>query len=509
MKETVKKLKVPRTRRFIHVFCFCVFLGLAAGGCSLPQAPGDLSWDTHLVVPLGVRTYGLTELVMSDSALQDSGSGIGQDSTGQLYFSAFTKVNVPLHDSLTVQGLTVTPFPKPAGLSSASAVATLPTQHTVTDAVVNDGTLTLSLRSTSGASGGPVRVTIRNLTSNSGDTLHVTVNTVTTVQRDTVISLHNYHMKPDAGTITISVSAPLNDALEIGARLSAMHFISFSGRINNLHLPTVSSTTDVEQLPQGWNAVHPTTVDAYIHMKGNPTFYHATTDLNVLMHAQPPTGNGVNHTIVRSNVPLAGDTTFVVTGLADMIQIYPETVSATATMTMNGDVLQVSGSDTINLNIEMRSPLSFTLSTMHATGDDQIDTVKIDGAKDIEQEGAMAIIRVWNHLPVGGRVYLVADSIRNNVLSTSHANVDTVIDMIIPIPQLDANGNAISEVMTVDTLMLDSTTITLLKAGELYTRTDLALTSSDGATRVANASDYVKVQIIADLKRNVSTKGND
>ena len=140
--------------------------------------------------------------------------------------------------------------------------------------------------------------------------------------------------------------------------------------------------------------------------------------------------------------------------------------------------------------------------------------------KDIEQDGSHATIRIWNHLPVGGRVYLVAHRDSLHVVSSfvrqpndTSALTDTVVSVDIPAPRIDGGGHVIADSMHEIEVPFTSATVDLLKNTDqqhpLFTRTDVFLAGSNGDTLVATPADYVKVQIIAYVLRHVSTKGND
>jgi len=393
---------------------------LVAAGCSLPQAPGDLSWDTHLVIPLGITTYGLNSLVEADSVLQIKGSGVGMDTSGYLYFSAYTKVQVPVGDSLIMEP-TSKAVDKPSGVPNYNGDAELPNrQNRLTRGAVAEGSLSVSLHNLSGTSSDTVQVTIPGFTSNSGDTLVLTFRHLTSTVQTQTQDLHNYWVTPGPlvnghQSLALRIRAPQADNIHMDAQLGRLSFIHYWGTVDSMRVNGLEASSVVDSLPTGWNAIHPTTVDAFVHMHGNSAL-NMTSNLNLSVSTYLHSGLIAMHPLHSPALNLASDTVVVVHDLADMIATYPDRMAASASLMMFGSAEDCSGSDTVNLNVELRSPLSFTLDRMHAPGDDQIDTVDNSSLKDIEQNGSKAIIRIWNHLPVGGRVYLVADSVRNNVL---------------------------------------------------------------------------------------------
>jgi hypothetical protein len=93
----------PKGRRVFRLFWLLVLSLAVIGGCTLPQAPGRLEWDVNLAVPLGVRTYGIWDMVDPDSVLRANGSGIGMEADSSVYFSAWTDLSVSVEDCLYVE----------------------------------------------------------------------------------------------------------------------------------------------------------------------------------------------------------------------------------------------------------------------------------------------------------------------------------------------------------------------------------------------------------------------
>ena len=62
-----------RRSRFRLLFLLSLPL-LITLGCALPQDPGDWSWDTHLYLPIGTRTYGMWDLADPVDTLHSHGS---------------------------------------------------------------------------------------------------------------------------------------------------------------------------------------------------------------------------------------------------------------------------------------------------------------------------------------------------------------------------------------------------------------------------------------------------
>jgi hypothetical protein len=87
-------------RSCIRPLLFLSAFVLLFEGCSLPKEPGTLWWNVDLVVPLGVRTYGIWDLADPESELRAEGSGIGMDADSNAWFSMWTDLEVSVADCL-------------------------------------------------------------------------------------------------------------------------------------------------------------------------------------------------------------------------------------------------------------------------------------------------------------------------------------------------------------------------------------------------------------------------
>ena len=157
-----------------------------------------------------------------------------------------------------------------------------------------------------------------------------------------------------------------------------------------------------------------------------------------------------------------------------------------------------------NLDIELRAPLEFILHPVHAPGD--VQRVETNDIADV-QDG-QATVRVWNRLPAGGRVYLVAASDSMSVLPNSTADVDTVADMQIPVSPI-VNYRATAEADTEMTFPLSDAALELFHHPPFFTRLDISMPGSGQDTLIADGSDYIRVQVIADVTYRMDTGGGE
>jgi hypothetical protein len=491
-----RRLFRGRRRRWnIPLFCGWLWLMVFIGGCSLPEAPGDLSWDAQFYVPLGVRTYSLNDLVDSSTVF------LSDDSI--LYYAAFTEVKVPLSDSLAVGPVTDTLI-KPPWVTDTTSLQALPVyRHRLLAATIASGTLWLSVENVSDVAD-TVYTTLPDIVNQQGDAL-VFVHYVAPHSRiDTTYNLANHVIRLEDTTpqlLETHLHATGPSEIHAYVRTDRFTFRYYTGVLDDLEMEALAGGQAVERPPEGWESVHPTAVDAHINVirgvsgaVGDADLHFTTWDGNQTLASAYLAANGLH---------LDRDTSVVLSHLAYLMNIYPDSVSATGTITISGTVENVQPSDTVILEVEGRAYLSFTLDPVHAPT--EVIRVETEDLKDV-QSGSVRI-RIWNRLPVGGRVFMVWDSDSTNVLDSSIANVDTVVDIQIPAPTI-AGGRAQEETYTDTTLTLTNTLLEYFRHPPFFSRTDITLPGAGSDTLVAHASDYIKIQPIAEITYRIDT-GDD
>jgi hypothetical protein len=491
-------------RSRLRLLCICFCGALALGGCTLPQAPGRLQWDTHLTVPLGVRTYGLTQLVDTALATRQTGSGIGMDSDSILYFASFQNLKVPVDDSLFIAANDWV-ITKPAYMTDTTGHFELPRQrHRLLRAFIAQGSMAITVRSTSPGVSDSITVTVANMTSSSGDTLRLRRWASDVATTDTM-SLRGYFLNLDDENPQTAILRMHSD-IPMGAvallHTTQLYFSYYTGILDSLDVPAEPSRTHIEHLPSGWNSVHPTAVQVLTHIRQgiHGAVADITADVHTFLDSSPVPIDSAS--LSASHVDLSADTTLVFNGLDHMINPYPDEAEASGTLILSGAITS-HGHDTILVNVELHAPLSFTLDSLHAP--DSVIKVQTEDLGNIR--GGSARIRIWNRLPLGGRAFLVADHDSADVLAGSGAWVDTVANVSIPVAPL-TNGRALTPIYTEFTVTLSDSMIAMLKHPPFYTRTEVDLPAS-GDTLLAHAADWVKVQIIADLTYHMDTEGGN
>ncbi len=489
---------------------------LLVAGCSLPKAPADLAWDTHLILPFGVSTYGMNDLVSTPDELQTNGSGIGIDSTGLLYFSTFTEMEVPIKDSLVItpiaSGTPSSPDPqKPTGITEITLPVEFPAQqHRLTTGLIESGSLTLQISNLTSALPESITVIIPNFKVDQFDnplTVRVVAASGTTVSR--TVQLAGDSLTPSGTTpqsIDVRILAPGSIAVRVHVQTTRILFSYYVGVVNGLVIHARNASTSVKPMPEGWEAIHPVDVQAFAHILPG---MDATTDVSLTLHSSK-NGNLVDTAhVTAANIDLGTDTTLVRPGLAGMIAQFPDTVEATGFLTLHGPIESLVA-DSVKMEIEMRSALAFTLDTLVAPG----ETRSLEGgndAKDI-QSGSMKF-RIWNRLPVGGRVVVYVGYSHDKVFDRTPDLGDSVYVLAeapVALPTINpTTGRPTDEEFSEFTTTITDDLLNVFKADSLYTRTEVRLGGSDGEIRRAYGDDYVKVQVIADILYRIDTASND
>lgn len=479
-----------------RLWCGWLLLMTLAAGCTLPQAPGDLSWDVHLSLPLGIRTYSLDELVDSVTVFRNEDS--------LLYYAAFTELEVPLAERLAVGPLEDTLIKPPWMTDTTSLRPLVGYRHRLLNATVAQGTLWLTVENLSDAAD-TVRTTLPNMVSARGDTMVIVEYLPGHARTDTVLDLTGYVIRlPNTTPQTVETRLHSTGGAEIHAYVLTDHisFRWYTGVLDALEIEALEGGAAVKHPPEGWESVHPTLVEAHVHVVRGVSGAVADADINFKTWQDAQILDSAN--LIAHGLHLDRDTSAVIPELAHLMAVYPDSVSSTGRVTLSGTVHDVQPDDTIRLEVEGRAYLAFTLDPLHSPG--EVQRIDNKDLKDV-QSGTVRI-RIWNRLPVSGRAFLVMDRDSADVLDNSGAQVDTVADLVIPAPVL-VNGRAQSEVYSELTIALSDSLLELFKNPPFFARTDLTLPGSNGDTLLAHAADYVKVQPIATLTYRIDTGGDE
>jgi hypothetical protein len=331
--------------------------------------------------------------------------------------------------------------------------------------------------------------------------------------RTDTVNLHGYRMRlpnetPQRATLRVYSSSaatsnhrvflPGSESVTGVVSTSRIMFSYFQGELINLGLSFPVRGTNIERPPEGWDAVRPTTVDALVNVASGLDAV-ATTSLDV------QTFLGGAYIASRhfdiTNLPLAQDTTLAFYGLADLLNQYPDSITALGQIAISGPVA-IYETEAVTLDVQLHAPLTFTLSPVHAPSKAQ----RVEASQLDQIQSATARIRIWNRLPVGGATYIVAARDSAAVLPNSGAIVDTITASSIPVSPV-VNGRASGEAYTELTVTLSDSVLAWLHHPPFFTRLDILLPGSNGDTLIAHGSDYVRVQVIADVIYRMDTEG--
>ncbi|MCC6476165.1 hypothetical protein IT157_03845 [bacterium] len=445
---------VPR-----HSLIGAVSLSLPFGYDSMEVDTGDvqafvqnrLPYDvTNVQVAIGGVTVWAVDTLRSETSLQvtgtlddarlassfdvrfsatgEGGSAILIDSTDQITFSI-------LADTVTASrfyGMV------PEQTVEEDSSLAMNQAHRIDLAIIESGAMHLTLGNLTQFDD-TVTVHLPELVSRLNDTLTVTRFLSAGDSETVTIDLEEYRLRPSAtgnqtlrGELSSHTPSPPErrefegDGEYVFARfeIERLQFNYFDGYLNELRLPMARTEIEVEQPPAGWERVHPLDVEARVHITDGfggtlSAEIHAETRLN-----GAPVGA---RDLLIDDVALT-DTTVIITGLAELMQDYPDTLSAEGEAVLSGDVAVYSNVE-VNLAVELRAGFSLTLE---GEIEPEGTVEKIDSRELDDVQSGTATVKLWNHLPAGGRCFLVASRDSLTVLNSSGADADTLFDVHVP-----------------------------------------------------------------------------
>lgn len=203
-------------------------------------------------------------------------------------------------------------------------------------------------------------------------------------------------------------------------------------------------------------------------------------------------------TIHVENLELEDSSVTIIPGLADLLAEYPDLLTADGNATLSGEVAVFNNTE-VSLALELRAALAVIITdTLEPVG--TVEKVEPGDLEDIQS--GEAIITLWNHLPVGGRCYLVADYDSLNVIENSEADVDTLFDVNIPEPTI-VNGRAVNASRYEFTIELNERWTNYFKSDGFFVRTQIQVDAIEGDTLIVHGSDYLNVHALAKVRYTV------
>ena len=382
-------------------------------------------------------------------------------------------------------------------------------QHTIDLVIIESGNMTVTLANHTQFAD-TVSLRIPNLVSRLNDTLMVTHFLLPGDSSTLTIPLTQYRLRPEGDadqTVTgqlISHSPQTPDVRSFEGdgehvygriELEQLSVQYFEGTLNNLELSFDSLAIDIERPPQGWEVVRPLEVEARIHVdRGIGGTLDA--DLNTATWLN---GTQIGQSMVSVNdLALEDSAVAIIPGLADLLANYPDQMTSDGDAILSGQVA-VFNNTIVSLGVELRATLAVTITdTLSPVG--TVEKVEPQDLQDIV--GGTATITLWNHLPLGGRCFLVADFDSNNVVDGSTADVDTLFDVDIPAPTI-VNGRATTASEYQLTIDFDQRWLDYFKSEQFFVRTQIAVATAIGDTMIVHGTDYLSVQALAKVTYEV------
>ncbi len=382
-------------------------------------------------------------------------------------------------------------------------------QHTIDLVIIESGNMTVTLANHTQFAD-TVSLRIPNLVSRLNDTLMVTHFLLPGDSSTITVPLTQYRLRPEGDadqTVTgqlISHSPQTPDVRSFEGdgeyvygriELEQLSVQYFEGTLNNLELSFDSLSIDIERPPQGWEVVRPLEVEARIHVDHGiggvlDADLNAATWLN---------GTQIGQSLVSVNdLALEDSAVAIIPGLADLLADYPDQMTSHGDAVLSGQVA-IFNNTIVSLGVELRAALSVTITdTLSPVG--TVEKVEPQDLQDIV--GGTATIKLWNHLPLGGRCFLVADFDSNNVIEGSTADVDTLFDVDIPPPTI-VNGRATNASEYQLTINFDQRWLDYFKSEQFFVRTQIAVATAIGDTMIVHGTDYLSVQALAKVTYEV------
>lgn len=271
----------------------------------------------------------------------------------------------------------------------------------------------------------------------------------------------------------------------------------FEGELSNLQTEIPFEEIEVDRPPKGWDAVHPTTVDIALRVESSVALYaDVTIYLSSYLGAQRI--DTVN--IFLRDVYFGADSTLWIRDVAGLVAEYPDRFTYEGNAVVNG-IIASSDTSRIRATIELLAPLRFRMDTVQAPGD--VQRVDVEPIEDIES--AVALVKVWNRLPVGGQTIVLVSPDSMALLPGSGIPVDTVTVAAIPVPPI-VEGRATSAVLTEFNVTLDQSIITLLQHPPFFARVSLLLPGAGDQEFIAHASDFVQTQVVGEITYRLNSE---
>lgn len=282
-------------------------------------------------------------------------------------------------------------------------------------------------------------------------------------------------------------------------RTENVKFKYFNGVLHDQETAIDPDSAEVEDYDDDWESIHPTELDLYLNLEGDvPAEGVIDFTLASMLNGEPL--GAVNRS---STISFNSDTTILYTGLAGLIPQLPQLISYTGTVTLDGAV-SVYSSNSVRGTIELKAPLKFTVEPTTIHGD--IEEVDFDAIENIQE--LQLDVKVWNALPVSGKLTLIASRDSLNLIEDSGLPVDTLFSEALPMAVIQQERVAAPGYDEL-TILLPDVMYDMLEHPPFYVRSDIQLNGSGADTLAAYGSDYVTYSSTAHVTYRVESGGND
>jgi hypothetical protein len=272
-------------------------------------------------------------------------------------------------------------------------------------------------------------------------------------------------------------------------------YLSFiDGIIEPVQMSIGPDEQEVEQIPEGWEQL--TIAGATLSLRLNSDISTAI-ETDFYLYAQH---NGVNVDSVRIEETITPnqDTLIVIEGLERLINARPDMIVISGTASVGGDVY-LAASNFVEGELQVDIPLSFALEATTIEG--RLET--IEDVIDEDVNGATVQATIHNHLPMSGRVLVLAAD--DSMLFTVNPELaDTLVDAVIPQP-ITANGRVQEEAEAEILLKLTQEKIDRFRTAPTYIQPYFYLDGTGGDTLSVYGRDYLGFSAIATFVFEIDT----
>ncbi len=252
---------------------------------------------------------------------------------------------------------------------------------------------------------------------------------------------------------------------------------------------------EVEQIPEGWDQL--TIAGATLSLRLNSDI-SAAIETDFSLYAQQQ-GVIVDSVRIEETIIPNQDTLIVIEGLERLINARPDMIVIEGKASVGGDVY-LAATNYIVGELQVDIPMSFALEATMIKG--KMET--IEDAIDEDINGATVEATIHNHLPLSGRVLVLAAD-DSTIFTSNPTAADTLLDALIPQPVI-ANGRVQEEAEAEILLKLTQEKIDRFRTAPTYIQSYFYLDGTGGDTLSVYGRDYLGFSAIATFIFEIDTE---